>query len=84
MNLTDQPDYLTVTGQSIPKMRHQKSAYRRVELNAIRHVSDASTRHLHLGAGDSFEVTSVLGDKTGNGDWDGKTLTKLGAGKLTR
>ncbi|EKR1477226.1 fibronectin-binding autotransporter adhesin ShdA [Salmonella enterica subsp. enterica serovar 4,[5],12:b:-] len=36
-----------------------------------------------LGAGDSFEVTSVLGDKTGNGDWDGKTLTKLGAGKLT-
>ncbi|ELU4827808.1 autotransporter outer membrane beta-barrel domain-containing protein [Salmonella enterica] len=36
-----------------------------------------------LGAGDSFEVTSVLGDKTGNGDWDGKSLTKLGAGKLT-
>ncbi|WP_146642465.1 autotransporter-associated beta strand repeat-containing protein, partial [Salmonella enterica] len=25
----------------------------------------------------------VLGDKTGNGDWDGKSLTKLGAGKLT-
>ncbi|EBD8674834.1 autotransporter outer membrane beta-barrel domain-containing protein [Salmonella enterica subsp. enterica serovar Stanley] len=34
-------------------------------------------------AGSTFTVTSVLGDKTGNGDWDGKSLTKLGAGKLT-
>ncbi|KYF06143.1 hypothetical protein AIZ23_24455, partial [Salmonella enterica subsp. enterica serovar Typhimurium] len=36
-----------------------------------------------LGAGDSFEVSSVLGDKTGYGDWVGKSLTNLGAGKLS-
>lgn len=35
-----------------------------------------------LGVGDSFEVISVLGDKIGNGDWDGKMLIKLGVGKL--
>lgn len=36
------------------------------------------------GAGDTFNVDVALGDETANGPtWDGKSLTKLGAGNLT-
>ncbi|EAU4153501.1 autotransporter outer membrane beta-barrel domain-containing protein [Salmonella enterica] len=79
MNLTDKPDYLTVTGAINPQDQSEYLLTEGLSWNAT-----ATPAHgtFTLGAGDSFEVTSVLGDKTGNGDWDGKTLTKLGAGKL--
>ncbi|EHJ9841243.1 fibronectin-binding autotransporter adhesin ShdA [Salmonella enterica] len=83
MNLTDQPDYLTVTGTINPADASEYLLTEGLSWNAT--VTSATPAHgtFTLGAGDSFEVTSVLGDKTGNGDWDGKSLTKLGAGKLT-
>ncbi|HCJ4991227.1 TPA: fibronectin-binding autotransporter adhesin ShdA [Salmonella enterica subsp. enterica serovar Infantis] len=83
MNLTDQPDYLTVTGTINPEDASEYLLTEGLSWNAT--VTSATPAHgtFTLGAGDSFEVTSVLGDKTGNGDWDGKSLTKLGAGKLT-
>ncbi|ECI6682009.1 fibronectin-binding autotransporter adhesin ShdA [Salmonella enterica subsp. enterica] len=83
MNLTDQPDYLTVTGTTNPEDASEYLLTEGLSWNAT--VTSATPAHgtFTLGAGDSFEVTSVLGDKTGNGDWDGKSLTKLGAGKLT-
>ncbi|EBC7045093.1 fibronectin-binding autotransporter adhesin ShdA [Salmonella enterica] len=83
MNLTDQPDYLTVTGTINPEDASEYLLTEGLSWNAT--ATSATPVHgtFTLGAGDSFEVTSVLGDKTGNGDWDGKSLTKLGAGKLT-
>ncbi|EHE5994198.1 fibronectin-binding autotransporter adhesin ShdA [Salmonella enterica] len=83
MNLTDKPDYLTVTGTINPEDASEYLLTEGLSWNAT--VTSATPAHgaFTLGAGDSFEVTSVLGDKTGNGDWDGKSLTKLGAGKLT-
>ncbi|PVQ76312.1 fibronectin-binding autotransporter adhesin ShdA [Salmonella enterica] len=83
MNLTDKPDYLTVTGTINPADASEYLLTEGLSWNAT--VTSATPAHgtFTLGAGDSFEVTSVLGDKTGNGDWDGKSLTKLGAGKLT-
>ncbi|EHO4924628.1 fibronectin-binding autotransporter adhesin ShdA [Salmonella enterica subsp. enterica serovar Corvallis] len=83
MNLTDQPDYLTVTGTINPEDASEYLLTEGLSWNATATSATPGHGTFTLGAGDSFEVTSVLGDKTGNGDWDGKTLTKLGAGKLT-
>ncbi|ENG3285906.1 fibronectin-binding autotransporter adhesin ShdA [Salmonella enterica subsp. enterica serovar Braenderup] len=83
MNLTDQPDYLTVTGTINPEDASEYLLTEGLSRNATATSATPAHGTFTLGAGDSFEVTSVLGDKTGNGDWDGKSLTKLGAGKLT-
>ncbi|GAR75618.1 outer membrane protein IcsA autotransporter precursor [Salmonella enterica] len=83
MNLTDQPDYLTVTGTINPEDASEYLLTEGLSWKATATSATPAHGSFTLGAGDSFEVTSVLGDKTGNGDWDGKTLTKLGAGKLT-
>ncbi|MDL2959491.1 fibronectin-binding autotransporter adhesin ShdA [Salmonella enterica] len=83
MNLTDQPDYLTVTGTINPEDASEYLLTEGLIWNATATSATPAHGTFTLGAGDSFEVTSVLGDKTGNGDWDGKSLTKLGAGKLT-
>lgn len=83
MDITNQPDYLTISGMINPD---DKSAYLLTEglsWNATAASATAAQGTFTLGAGDSFEVTTVLADKTGNADWDGKTLTKLGTGKLT-
>ncbi|EDU9153655.1 AIDA autotransporter [Salmonella enterica subsp. enterica] len=82
MNLTDKPDYLTVTGTINPQDQSEYLLTEGLSWNATATSATLAHGTFTLGAGDSFEVTSVLGDKTGNGDWDGKTLTKLGAGKL--
>ncbi|WP_080207004.1 fibronectin-binding autotransporter adhesin ShdA [Salmonella enterica] len=83
MNLTDKPDYLTVTGTINPEDASENLLTEGLSWNATATSATPAHGTFTLGAGDSFEVTSVLGDKTGNGDWDGKSLTKLGAGKLT-
>ncbi|EAA5192521.1 fibronectin-binding autotransporter adhesin ShdA [Salmonella enterica subsp. enterica] len=83
MNLTDKPDYLTVTGTINPQDQSEYLLIEGLSWNATATSATPAHGTFTLGAGDSFDVTSVLGDKTGNGDWDGKTLTKLGAGKLT-
>ncbi|ECD0363410.1 fibronectin-binding autotransporter adhesin ShdA [Salmonella enterica subsp. enterica] len=83
MNLTDKPDYLTVTGTTNPADASEYLLTEGLSWNATATSATPAHGTFTLGAGDSFEVTSVLGDKTGNGDWDGKSLTKLGAGKLT-
>ncbi|OZU15783.1 fibronectin-binding autotransporter adhesin ShdA [Salmonella enterica] len=83
MNLTDQPDYLTVTGTINPEDASEYLLTEGLSWNATATSATPAHGTFTLGAGDSFEATSVLGDKTGNGDWDGKSLTKLGAGKLT-
>ncbi|EIE6274274.1 fibronectin-binding autotransporter adhesin ShdA [Salmonella enterica] len=83
MNLTDQPDYLTVTGTINPEDASEYMLTEGLSWNATATSATPAHGTFTLGAGDSFEVTSVLGDKTGNGDWDGKSLTKLGTGKLT-
>ncbi|HIF2368049.1 TPA: fibronectin-binding autotransporter adhesin ShdA [Salmonella enterica] len=83
MNLTDKPDYLTVTGTINPQDQSEYLLTEGLSWNATATSATPAHGTFTLGAGDSFEVTSVLGDKTGNGDWDGKTLTKRGAGKLT-
>ncbi|EKE2803806.1 fibronectin-binding autotransporter adhesin ShdA [Salmonella enterica subsp. enterica serovar Hato] len=83
MNLTDQPDYLTVTGTINPADASEYLLTEGLNWNATATSATPAHGTFTLSAGDSFEVTSVLGDKTGNGDWDGKSLTKLGAGKLT-
>ncbi|ECC3595372.1 fibronectin-binding autotransporter adhesin ShdA [Salmonella enterica subsp. enterica serovar Choleraesuis] len=83
MNLTDKPDYRTVTGTINPEDASEYLLTEGLSWNATATSATPAHGTFTLGAGDSFEVTSVLGDKTGNGDWDGKTLTKLGAGKLT-
>ncbi|EGQ5690223.1 fibronectin-binding autotransporter adhesin ShdA [Salmonella enterica] len=83
MNLTDQPDYLTVTGTINPEDASEYLLTEGLSWNATATSATPAHGTFTLGAGDSFEVTSVLGDKTGNGDWDGKSLTKLGACKLT-
>ncbi|EDA9105802.1 fibronectin-binding autotransporter adhesin ShdA [Salmonella enterica subsp. enterica serovar Gdansk] len=82
MNLTDKPDYLTVTGAINPQDQSEYLLTEGLSWNATATSATPAHGTFTLGAGYSFEVTSVLGDKTGNGDWDGKTLTKLGAGKL--
>ncbi|EFQ4982138.1 autotransporter outer membrane beta-barrel domain-containing protein [Salmonella enterica] len=82
MNLTDKPDYLTVTGAINPQDQSEYLLTEGLSWNATATSATPAHGTFTLGAGDSFEVTSVLGDKTGNGGWDGKTLTKLGAGKL--
>lgn len=83
MNLTDKPDYLTVTGTINPEDASEYLLTEGLSWNATATSATPAHGTFTLGAGDSFEVTSVLGDKTSNGDWDGKSLTKLGAGKLT-
>ncbi|EAA8324649.1 fibronectin-binding autotransporter adhesin ShdA [Salmonella enterica subsp. enterica serovar Oranienburg] len=83
MNLTDQPDYLTVTGTINPEDASEYLLTEGLSWNATATSATPAHGTFTLDAGDSFEVTSVLGDKTSNGDWDGKSLTKLGAGKLT-
>ncbi|ECY7947997.1 fibronectin-binding autotransporter adhesin ShdA [Salmonella enterica subsp. enterica serovar Thompson] len=83
MNLTDKPDYLTVTGTINPEDASEYLLTEGLSWNATATSATPAHGTFTLGAGVSFEVTSVLGDKTGNGDWDGKSLTKLGAGKLT-
>ncbi|EAV8360481.1 fibronectin-binding autotransporter adhesin ShdA [Salmonella enterica] len=83
MNLTDQPDYLTVTGTINPADASEYLLTEGLSWNATATSATPAHGTFTLSAGDSFEVTSVLGDKTGNGDWEGKSLTKLGAGKLT-
>ncbi|EBQ5257803.1 TPA: fibronectin-binding autotransporter adhesin ShdA [Salmonella enterica] len=83
MNLTDKPDYLTVTGTINPQDQSEYLLTEGLSWNATATSATPAHGTFTLGPGDSFDVTSVLGDKTGNGDWDGKSLTKLGAGKLT-
>ncbi|EEE1593836.1 fibronectin-binding autotransporter adhesin ShdA, partial [Salmonella enterica subsp. enterica serovar Kentucky] len=73
MNLTDQPDYLTVTGTINPEDASEYLLTEGLSWNATATSATPAHGSFTLGAGDSFEVTSVLGDKTGNGDWDGKT-----------
>ncbi|EQB6703804.1 fibronectin-binding autotransporter adhesin ShdA [Salmonella enterica subsp. enterica] len=83
MNLTDKPDYLTMTGTINPEDASEYLLTEGLSWNATATSATSAHGTFTLDAGDSFEVTSVLSDKTGNGDWDGKSLTKLGAGKLT-
>ncbi|WP_082319040.1 fibronectin-binding autotransporter adhesin ShdA [Salmonella enterica] len=83
MNLTDQPDYLTVTGTINPEDASEYLLTEGLSWNATATSATPAHGTFTLGAGDSFEVTSVLADQTGNDGWDGKTLIKLGAGKLT-
>ncbi|EDS1247295.1 fibronectin-binding autotransporter adhesin ShdA, partial [Salmonella enterica] len=70
MNLTDQPDYLTVTGTINPEDASEYLLTEGLSWNATATSATPAHGTFTLGAGDSFEVTSVLGDKTGNGDWD--------------
>ncbi|ELD3826796.1 fibronectin-binding autotransporter adhesin ShdA [Salmonella enterica] len=83
MNLTDQPDYLTVTGTINPEDASEYLLTEGLSWNATATSATPAHGTFTLGAGDSFEVTSVLANQTGNDGWDGKTLIKLGAGKLT-
>ena len=47
-------------------------------------TSQATGNFTLTAAGDAFNVDVALGDETANGStWDGKSLTKLGAGNLT-
>ncbi|WP_261913833.1 autotransporter outer membrane beta-barrel domain-containing protein [Salmonella enterica] len=83
MNLADKPDYLTMTGTINPEDASEYLLTEGLSWNATATSATAAHGTFTLGAGDSFEVTSVLADQTGNDGWDGKTLIKLGAGKLT-
>ncbi|ECG8590003.1 autotransporter outer membrane beta-barrel domain-containing protein [Salmonella enterica subsp. salamae] len=83
MNIADQPDYLTVSGMINPEDGSEYLLTEGLSWNAAATSATAAHGTFTLGAGDSFDVTTVLADKTGNADWDGKTLTKQGAGKLT-
>ncbi|EDP1552232.1 autotransporter outer membrane beta-barrel domain-containing protein [Salmonella enterica subsp. enterica] len=67
MNLTDQPDYLTVTGTINPEDASEYLLTEGLSWNATATSATPAHGTFTLGAGDSFEVTSVLGDKTGNG-----------------
>ncbi|WP_405126904.1 autotransporter outer membrane beta-barrel domain-containing protein [Salmonella enterica] len=67
MNLTDQPDYLTVTGTINPADASEYLLTEGLSWNATATSATPAHGTFTLGAGDSFEVTSVLGDKTGNG-----------------
>lgn len=68
MNLTDKPDYLTVTGTINPEDASEYLLTEGLSWNATATSATPAHGTFTLGAGDSFEVTSVLGDKTGNGD----------------
>ncbi|EGF9963359.1 fibronectin-binding autotransporter adhesin ShdA [Salmonella enterica] len=83
MNLTDQPDYLTVTGTINPEDASEYLLTEGLSWNATATSATPAHGTFTLDAGDSFEVTSVLANQTGNDGWDGKTLIKLGVGKLT-
>ncbi|EIC9444133.1 fibronectin-binding autotransporter adhesin ShdA [Salmonella enterica] len=83
MNLADKPDYLTMTGTINPEDASEYLLTEGLSWNATATSATAAHGTFTLDAGDSFEVTSVLADQTGNDGWDGKTLIKLGAGKLT-
>lgn len=67
MNLTDKPDYLTVTGTINPQDQSEYLLTEGLSWNATATSATPAHGTFALGAGDSFEVTSVLGDKTGNG-----------------
>ncbi|EAW0637324.1 autotransporter outer membrane beta-barrel domain-containing protein [Salmonella enterica] len=67
MNLTDKPDYLTVTGTINPEDASEYLLTEGLSWNATATSATPAHGTFTLGAGDSFEVTSVLGDKTGNG-----------------
>lgn len=67
MNLTDKPDYLTVTGTINPQDQPEYLLTEGLSWNATATSATPAHGTFTLGAGDSFEVTSVLGDKTGNG-----------------
>lgn len=67
MNLTDKPDYLTVTGTINPQDQSEYLLTEGLSWNATATSATPAHGTFTLGAGDSFEVTSVLGDKTGNG-----------------
>ncbi|WP_404947550.1 autotransporter outer membrane beta-barrel domain-containing protein [Salmonella enterica] len=67
MNLTDQPDYLTVTGTINPADASEYLLTEGLSWNATATSATPAHGTFTLSAGDSFEVTSVLGDKTGNG-----------------
>ncbi|CGE58500.1 AIDA autotransporter-like protein ShdA [Salmonella enterica subsp. enterica serovar Typhi] len=67
MNLTDKPDYLTVTGTINPQDQSEYLLTEGLSWNATATSATPAHGTFTLGAGDSFEVTSVLDDKTGNG-----------------
>lgn len=67
MNLTDKPDYLTVTGTINPQDQSEYLLTEGLSWNATATSATPAHGTFTLGAGDSFEVTSVLSDKTGNG-----------------
>lgn len=82
MDLTSKPDYLTVNGAIDPDDGSRYLLNETLSWNAD--VTSATAAHgtFTLEAGKTFEVTSDLNDQAKNADWDGKTLTKLGAGTL--
>ncbi|EKF6946961.1 autotransporter outer membrane beta-barrel domain-containing protein, partial [Salmonella enterica subsp. enterica serovar Typhimurium] len=62
MNLTDKPDYLTVTGTINPEDASEYLLTEGLSWNATATSATPAHGTFTLGAGDSFEVTSVLGD----------------------
>lgn len=80
MELTSKPDFLTVSGVV------DGSQYLLTEeLSWNAGATSATDAHgdFTLASGKNFEVTSALSDRAATTDWDGKSLTKLGAGKLS-
>ncbi|MFH5067975.1 autotransporter outer membrane beta-barrel domain-containing protein [Enterobacter cloacae complex sp. 2024EL-00215] len=82
MDLTNSPDYLTVSGMVNPDDDSQYLLTQALSWNATTTSATPAHGTFTLDAGKTFEVTSVLSDQTGNANWDGKTLTKAGKGTL--
>ncbi|MDM2844366.1 autotransporter outer membrane beta-barrel domain-containing protein [Citrobacter sp. Cpo090] len=82
MNIIDKPDYLTVSGMVNPDDASQYLLAEDLSWNAGATSATAAHGNFTLDSGKTFEVTSSLADRTGNSDWDGQSLTKMGAGEL--
>jgi outer membrane autotransporter protein len=82
MNIIDKPDYLTVSGMVNPDDASQYLLAEDLSWNAGATSATAAHGNFTLSSGKTFEVTSSLADRTGNSDWDGQSLTKMGAGEL--
>ncbi|MES0259624.1 autotransporter outer membrane beta-barrel domain-containing protein [Citrobacter portucalensis] len=82
MNVTDRPDYLTVSGVVNSDDKSQYLLTEALSWNAGATSATMAHGDFTLDAGKTFEVTSILSDQKGNANWDGNSLTKLGSGTL--
>ncbi|MGG4606476.1 autotransporter-associated beta strand repeat-containing protein [Paenalcaligenes sp. Me131] len=73
-------DYLTVSGY---KSQSGKEYLAKYGLSWLATGAQAHGTFTLVDATDTYNVVSVLGNKTANTNWDGRTLTKKGAGTLT-